>query len=281
MKHYIQEFYNYDVNEIAEKYIDGTPQISEVPVFPDTTNTTQIHGTGVEDTTITEGTITYDIRFFAILPNSKERIRLIINLEAQNDFYPGYPIIKRAIYYCSRMISSQYGTEFTNAHYEKIKKVYSIWICINPPKYRENSITKYSITEENLFGTVKEHQEHYDLITAIMICLGKPEKEQNHELLNLLDILFSTNANKQEKKTILETEFNIPMTQQIENEVNIMYNLSDGVERRGFQRGINSINTLNMLLLKANRIEDLKRAVIDEEYQAQLMKELLPQEANF
>ena len=57
-------------------------------------------------------------------------IALIINVEAQNDFYPGYPLIKRGIYYCCRMISSQYGREFTGPHYEKIKKVYSIWICI-------------------------------------------------------------------------------------------------------------------------------------------------------
>ena len=66
-----------------------------------------------------------------------------------------------------------------------------------------------------------------------------------------------------------------------------MCNLSDGVERRGFQQGIqqgiqqgkNSINTLNMILLNANRIDDLKRAAMDEEYQTKLMKELLPQEA--
>ena len=98
--------------------------------------------------------------------------------------------------------------------------------------------------------------------------------------------MFSSDTDKQEKKTILETEFNIPMTQQMENEVNIMCNLSDGVERRGFQRGIrqgiqqgkNSINTLNMILLNANRMDDLKRAAMDEEYQIQLMKELLPQE---
>ena len=64
----------------------------------------------------------YDIRFFAIAPVSGELIRLIINIEAQNDFYPGYPLIKRGIYYCSRMISAQYGTEFTNSHYENIKK---------------------------------------------------------------------------------------------------------------------------------------------------------------
>lgn len=25
---------------------------------------------------------------------------------------PGYPLLKRAVYYCGRMISSQYGTVF-------------------------------------------------------------------------------------------------------------------------------------------------------------------------
>ena len=46
------------------------------------------------------------------------------------------------------VVSSQYGTEFTNSHYEKIKKVYSIFICMNPPNYRKNTIDQYSIQEE-------------------------------------------------------------------------------------------------------------------------------------
>lgn len=96
------------------------------------------------DYTIPEGTVTFDIRFMALAPKSGELISLIINLEAQNDFYPGYPLIKRGIYYLSRMISAQYGTEFSESHYENVKKVYSIWICTNPPKNRENSITSYS-----------------------------------------------------------------------------------------------------------------------------------------
>lgn len=58
----------------------------------------------------------------ATAPKSGELIRLIINVEAQNNFYPGYPLIKRGIYYCSRMISAQYGTEFSASHYEDIKK---------------------------------------------------------------------------------------------------------------------------------------------------------------
>ena len=65
-------------------------------------------------------------------------------------------IVKRNLYYCCRLVSSQYGTEFTNSHYEKIKKVYSIFICMNPPNYRKSTINQYSIQEE--FG-IKMTQE--------------------------------------------------------------------------------------------------------------------------
>lgn len=136
MKSCMDEYKNCDVKDIAEKYIEGTPQISEVLVAPDETNASVIHGENTIDATVTEGTVYYDIRFFAMTPVSDEQLRLIVNVEGQNNFYPGYPLIKRAFYYCSRMISSQYGTEFTGAHYEKIKKVYSIWVCMNPPKVR-------------------------------------------------------------------------------------------------------------------------------------------------
>lgn len=50
---------------------------------------------------------------------TKEPIRLIINVEAQNNFKPGYPLLKRAIYYCGQMLSAQYGTKFNHSHYEK------------------------------------------------------------------------------------------------------------------------------------------------------------------
>ena len=237
MKNTIKEYASYSVQEIANQYIEGTPQIGEVPVLPDETNP-RISGTGVEDTTITEGTITYDIRFMAILPQNRELVRMIINLEAQNDFYPGYPLIKRALYYCSRMISAQYGTEFTKSHYEKIKKVYSIWICMNPPENRKNSITKYSITEQNLVGDVKEPHENYDLITAIMICLGDDSDNEPDSLLRLLDILLSSDRNVNEKKQLLENDFQISMTEHLERGVSEMCNLSKGIEEKGIQQGI-------------------------------------------
>ncbi len=67
------------------------------------------------------------------------------------------------------MISSQYGTVFTKSHYEKIQKVYSIWICMNPPKKRNNTITEYSLTEKHRIGKVKEAEEYYDLMSAILL----------------------------------------------------------------------------------------------------------------
>ncbi len=237
MKNCLEEYRDCDVEEIAEKYIEGTPQVGEVAVAPDESNrVSMIQGAENEDTSLTEGTVTYDIRFFAIAPVSGELIRLIINIEAQNDFYPGYPLIKRGIYYCSRMISAQYGTGFTNSHYENIKKVYSIWICMNPPKSRENSITRYYIAEENLVGSVKEQKADYDLMAAVMICLGK-EGDSGTDLLKLLNVLLSTETGSQDKCQILEEDFHIRMTQTLESEVSLMCNLSKGVEEKGIEKG--------------------------------------------
>ena len=238
MKHTMKEFVDYDVQEIVEKFIVGEPRIAETKVMPDETNASKITGTGVEDTSVTEGSITYDIQFRAIIPSTDEVVQMIVNIEAQNDFYPGYPIIKRGIYYCARMISSQYGTVFIKSHYEKIQKVYSVWICMNPPKERNNTITGYSLTEKNYVGKVNEKEENYDLMNVIMICLGKSEEKTENELLRLLDVLLSSDKNAKEKKVILENEFQIPMTEKMEEEVEYMCNLSDGVEQKGVQKGI-------------------------------------------
>ena len=171
------------------------------------------------------------------MPGTGERISLIINVEAQNDFYPGYPIVKRNLYYCCRLVSSQYGTEFTNSHYEKIKKVYSIIICMNPQNYRKNTINQYSIQEENLIGEFGENVEYYDLLTGIIICLGDADDERSG-ILKLLEVLLSSERSTKEKKKILQEDFGIKMTQELESEVSEMCNLSEGVEQKGIAKGI-------------------------------------------
>lgn len=241
MKSCLEEYRNFDVEEISEKYIEGEPQITKTAVHPDEEvegGGEQIKGEKTEDSTIKEGTITYDIRFYAMVPDTKENIKLILNVEAQNEFYPGYPLIKRGIYYCSRMVSSQYGVEFVDSHYERICKVYSIWVCASPPKYRENTIARYCIQEENLVGKVAEKKENYDLLTVVMICLGHSEDDNYTGILKLLDVLLSSEKQPEEKKQILQDDFGIKMTKTLESEVQDLCNLSKGVEEKGIAIGI-------------------------------------------
>ena len=246
MKSCMKEYKDCSIRDIADHYIEGTPEISQREVHRDevpASDPGKIRGENTEDKAVNEGTVRYDIMFRAILPQGQERIELIINIEAQKDFYPGYPLIKRGIYYGCRMISSQYGTIFTNSHYEKIQKVYSIWICFNPPEKRKNSINIYSVKEKNVVGKVKEKEADYDLLTAVMICLDSG-KEENHqegteesEILRLLEVLFSTERELKEKEKILENEYGITMTYEEKEEVEKMCNLSEYVWEKGLREG--------------------------------------------
>lgn len=118
------------------------------------------------------------------------------------------------------------------------KKVASIGVCMRPPKGRENTITSYSITEKNLVGTVEEPVENYDLMTAVMICLGGPANRSEPDVLRLLDVLFSSETGADEKRHILQQDFDIPMTQSLGRTVDVMCNLSKGVWEKGQSDGI-------------------------------------------
>ena len=106
----VAEFSTTPIETIAKTCIDGAPQIGTTPIHPDEVPE-RIHGLATEDKTLHEGMITYDLLFHAITPDTKEPIQLLINVEAQKDDTPGYPLVKRGLYYCSRLISFQYGKE--------------------------------------------------------------------------------------------------------------------------------------------------------------------------
>lgn len=190
-----------------------------------------------------EGTLFYDVRFDTIAPKAEDSaepekvIRLIINVEAQTKFKPGYPLTKRAIYYCSRMISVQHGPIFTKSEYGKIRKVYSIWICTKPPKNFENTLTRYSIKPEQLIGEAQEETENYDLLSVVIICLGKPDTENHKGILKFMEVLLSSTRSGSEKKKIFKEEFGIAMSEELEREVLEVCNLSQGVRAEGREEG--------------------------------------------
>ena len=131
------------ISEIISS-IEGTPEVKCVPVHPGEV----ISGDQNEDVVPGEGTTRFDIRFHAYLPNADKKIKILLNVEAQQDYTPNYDIVTRGIYYGARMISSQYGVEFKDSKYDNIKKVYSLWICTDAPSYAKITITEYKIKQE-------------------------------------------------------------------------------------------------------------------------------------
>lgn len=59
------------------------------------------------------------------------------------------------------LISSQHDVDFDKSHYEKIRKVYSIWLCMDPPG-DESGITQYRVQENLKYGMIGE-EKHYNL----------------------------------------------------------------------------------------------------------------------
>ena len=79
----------------------------------------------------------------------------------------------------------------------------------------------------------------YDLMSIIMVRLSKELAEATDEtkLHRLLGTLLSNQMTRSEKKTIIETEYEIPITHEIERRVNQMCNLSDSIEEKGIEKG--------------------------------------------
>ena len=164
-------------------------------------------------------------------------MKMIINIEAQNEFYPGYPLMMRAVYYGCRQISAQYGSEFDHSHYEKIKKVYSIWICFDPPVQRRNTITMYHISEKPILGNVEENPEHYDLMNIVMICLGNDKNARYAGLTKFLDVFMSERTSLDNKSAVLKEEFDAKMPPRLlEREIK-MCNYSDFIMNKGLRQG--------------------------------------------
>ena len=191
-----------------------------------------------EANAIREQTVYYDIRFRAYIPDNSEPVQLIINLEIQLNDTPGYPLVTRGFYYCARMISEQYGTVFTGEHYEKLQKVYSIWICPDPAKKRRNGIFRYYTVQDTVLGKPYESPDSYDLMEVVIVNLGDADKESDLEILDLLNTLFSLSISPETKKARLQDDFGIAMTEEFESEVQDMCNLGKALVEQGIEQGI-------------------------------------------
>ena len=281
LKYCVEEFKDCSIADIRDRYIIGIPETASAPVLPDETNAAakvnadRISGERTEDTSVTEGKVTFDIRFRAITPRS-ELVQLIINIEAQRSRRTSYPLLKRAMYYVSRLISSQYGVDFDKAQYGKIKKVYSIWLCMDAPDDR-GGITRYRMQEEPEYGNILDEKENYDLQQVVMVYVAHARADMENRLLNLLGELFISEDDASRKKEELIEHYDIDLNENEERLVSTMCNLSVGVYVRGRESGIaetlrkTAVRFLNMGLsvedvakgtdLPVEKVEEIKKEI--------------------
>lgn len=259
LKECIEEFKDFDIKFIEENCFVGEVQVNEVSVDQDMPDAdSSIIGSDTEDNSDSEGLVRYDLVFDAIVPTTKKIIRLVINIEIQVDTNLSYAIVTRAIYYASRLISRQKGTVFNRSEYNKIQKVYSIWICPDPDRENVNSIAEYGFTQQKVIGRVNEPVENYDKMKVIIISLNDEGMENRNGIIRLLSTLLSTTETVEKRKQILENEFHIPMTKEIEEEVLEMCNLGMAVELTGVKKGIMQGTETTMLQSIKNLMETMK-----------------------
>lgn len=226
----VDEFAGMDPKEVVS-YIEGEPFINTVPIETGLTNTiikndeSRVVGLNSENPELHEGMIRFDIIFYVRMRDGLSQI--IINVEAQKDEPNGYDILNRAIFYVSRMISSQKERDFSNSNYNDIKRVYSIWVCMNMP---ENSLEHIHLVKDSI---VNSHawKGKMDLVNIVMIGLSEelPKHEEKYELHRLLGALLSQDLTVNEKLDIIGNEYAIPMEKDFREDVSIMCNLSLGI----------------------------------------------------
>ena len=258
--------------EDVVKYIEGEPSISVVPVEPGLANMEKpdaagqrIVGLNTENAEINEGLVRFDIIFYVRMKNGLSQI--IVNIEAQKDEPTEYKILNRAIFYVSRLISSQKERDFVNTNYDDIKQVFSIWICMNMD---DNSLSHIHLTKDEMLKPC-DWKGNLDLLNIVLIGITNeiPEHDEKYEMHRLIGALLSSELKEQEKLDIIEHEYNIPISQEFREDVRIMCNLSTGIEERATERATEKTSEkfiLNMYKkgYTLDQIADVAETGVDE-----------------
>ncbi len=164
-------------------------------------------------------------------------MNLHIDVEPQKDYRPGYPIEKRGLYYLSRSLCSQLSVVTKKTDYNELEKCYSIWICRdNIPVEEQYSISYYEMENSKTIGKSLTQKEAYDLLSLVVIRLGKPECMSKEGILEFLSAIFYPH-----KKDFLDTVqkyIDFSQNEELWKEVTDMSGLGMSILQEGLEKGL-------------------------------------------
>lgn len=155
-----------------------------------------------------------------------------------------------------------------DAQYDDIKRVLSIWICMN---MKQNSMNYFYLTNDRLVGSC-EWEGKIDLLNIVLIGLSKklPGYAEEYELHRLLGTLLSKQFSTDEKLSIIETEYHIPIEEKIRKDVSVICNLSQGIRDEATDNAITGVImtmysnnfTLEQIVLATSKsVEEVKTII--------------------
>lgn len=104
--------------------------------------------------------------------------------------------------------------------------------------YAANSIIRYGITPQTLYGVYDGKRARYDLLNVITVNLDKKLAESDNKCINMLNTLLDDKLTVSEKSDRFAKEYDITMGEKMETEVTNMCNLSEMIWERGLNDGI-------------------------------------------
>ena len=88
--------------------------------------------------------------------------------------------------------------------------------------------------EDSFIGEHTEPMSNYDLLTVVMIYTADDFMDLQNDIIKMLSVLLSRNLAAKERMSILEDSFDIAMTEKVNQEVDKMCNLSQGVRAESY-----------------------------------------------
>ena len=237
LKYAVQEFKDMTIEDIMSN-IGEDIEIGTKPLDAGLSNMGRVNTSNTEDNIPGEGKVFFDIRFTAY--HKETEMKFLINLEAQRSSDPGelgYHLENRIIFYLARMISAQKQTEFYHSDYDNLKKVRSIWLCLDNNEDGD-SVEEISLNTNTVFGNRKK-QYDIDLMRGIIINIrsGETVRDSQNTLISMLEKLLSK-ASVEEKKRILTEEYGMIMTTELEGRMQTMCNWSEAIKEINYKEGM-------------------------------------------
>lgn len=210
------------------------------------------------------------------LPEGFGKVGVLVNIESQVDYYPGYPLVYRALMYTAKILSMQPGWLFKGDDYGKLEKVYSIWIITNPPRKHRNKVI--NIGMHNWISVPNGNNESYscDLVEMIFVHLGEQDSELSR-VIGILDTMMYGNMSLAERVRVLTEDYKFEVDELMRRGIDSMTSLYEQAEHASYMRGAYDVALNTMISLireKGWSFEESVDFMISKDWDPQLIKDL-------